>query len=51
MPETNDDDTLRYFIAFQEFPNCRLSKNVGENIFQSYTGITSENTDFHVLVA
>ena len=29
----------------------RISRNIGENIFPSYTGITSENTDFHVLVA
>ena len=29
----------------------RISRNIGENIFRSYTGNTSENTDFHVLVA
>ena len=29
----------------------RISRNIGENIFQSYTGTTSENTDFHILVA
>ena len=31
----------------------RISRNSGENIFRSYTGrsSTSENTDFHVLVA
>ena len=29
----------------------RISINIGENIFPSYTGTTSENTDFHVLVA
>ena len=29
----------------------RMSRNIGENIFRSYTGTTSENTDFHVLVA
>ena len=29
----------------------RISRNSGENIFRSYTGTTSENTDFHVLVA
>ena len=28
-----------------------ISRNFSKNIFQSYTGITSENTDFHVLVA
>ena len=29
----------------------RISRNIGENIFRSYTGTTGENTDFHVLVA
>ena len=29
----------------------RISRNIGENIFRSYTGNTIENTDFHVLVA
>ena len=29
----------------------RISRNIGENIFRSYTGNTSENTDFRVLVA
>ena len=29
----------------------RISRNIGENIFRSYTGTTSENTNFHVLVA
>ena len=29
----------------------RISKNIGENIFWSYTGNTSENTDFDILVA
>ena len=29
----------------------RISRNIGVNIFRSYTGNTSENTDFHVLVA
>ena len=29
----------------------RISRNIGENIFRSYTVTTSENTDFHVLVA
>ena len=29
----------------------RISINIGENIFRYYTGTTSENTDFHVLVA
>ena len=31
--------------------SCFMSRNIGENIFRSYTGNTSENTDFHVLVA
>ena len=31
--------------------SCRISRNIGENIFRSYTGTTSENADFHVLVA
>ena len=29
----------------------RILRNIGENIFRSYTGTTSENTDFHVFVA
>ena len=29
----------------------RIWRNSGENIFRSYTGTTSENTDFHVLLA
>ena len=29
----------------------RISRNSSENIFRSYTGTTSENTDFHVLLA
>ena len=29
----------------------RISRNIGKNIFRSYIGIISENTDFHVLVA
>ena len=29
----------------------RISGNIGENIFRSYTGSTSENTDFHVFIA
>ena len=28
-----------------------LSDRISRNIFQSYTGTTSENTDFHVLLA
>ena len=29
----------------------RILRNIGEKFFRSYTGATSENTDFHVLVA
>ena len=36
----------RYFML-----SGRISRNIAENIFRSYTGSTSENTDFHVLVA
>ena len=28
----------------------RISRIIGENIFRSYTGSTSENTDFHAPV-
>ena len=38
--------TLYFFMLFG-----RTSRNIGENIFPSYTGSTSENTNFHVLVA
>ena len=27
--------------------SVRISRNIGENILRSYTGTTSENTDFH----
>ena len=40
------DDIKIYFML-----SGRISKNIGENIVRSYTGSTSENTDFHVLVA
>ena len=39
-------DTFYYFVL-----SGTISRNIGENIFRSYTGNTSENTDFHVLVA
>ena len=39
-------NTLDYFML-----SGRISRNIGENVFRSYTGNTSENTDFHVLVA
>ena len=29
----------------------RISRNISENIFLSYTSSISENTDFHVFVA
>ena len=38
--------TIVYFLL-----SVRILRNIGENIFRSYTGTTSENTDFHVLVA
>ena len=41
----NTPTILNYFML-----SGRISRNIGENIFRSYTG-TSENTDFHVLVA
>ena len=34
-----------YFMLF-----VRILRNISENIFRSYTGTTSENTDFHALV-
>ena len=37
---------IYYFIL-----SGRISRNIGENIFRSYTGTTCENTDFHVLVS
>ena len=37
---------LLYFML-----SGRISRNIGENIFRSYTGTTSENTDFSVLLA
>ena len=39
-------NTACYFML-----SGRISKNIGENIFRFYTGTTSENTDFHALVA
>ena len=30
--------------------SSRISRNIGENIFRSYTGSTSENTDLYMLV-
>ena len=38
-------------LGFYFMLSDRISRNIGENIFRSYTGTTSENTDFHVLVA
>ena len=37
---------MNYFMLSR-----RISRNIGESTFRSYTGSTSENTDFHVLVA
>ena len=43
---------VHHLILFVYFMlSGRISIIIGENIFRSYTGITSENTDFHVLVA
>ena len=44
---SKSSNTVLLFHAFQK----DIRRNIGENIFRSYTGITSENTDFHVLVA
>ena len=38
--------TTNYFML-----SGRISKNISENVLRSNTGTTSENTDFHVLVA
>ena len=38
---------IRLYFMF----SGRISRNIGGNIFRSYTGTTSENIDFHVLVA
>ena len=38
---------VTYYFMF----SGRISRNIGENIFRAYTVTTSENTDFHVLVA
>ena len=42
--EENVDNACYFMLS------GRISRNIGENIFRSYTGTTSENTDFHVLV-
>ena len=42
----NTCSTIHYFML-----SGRISRYIGESIFPSYTGTTSENTDFHVLVA
>ena len=41
----------RWFVADYFMLSGRISRNIGENIFRSYSGTGSENTDFHVLVA
>ena len=38
-------------IVFYFMLSGRISRNIDENMFRSYIGTTSENTDFHVLVA
>ena len=38
---------MNYYFMF----SGRISRIIGENIFRSYTGTTSENTNFHVFVA
>ena len=41
-----------FIIAFYYYMlSSWISRNIGENNFWSYTGTTSENTDFHFLVA
>ena len=42
---------IKINMNFYFLLSSRISRNIGENIFRSYTGTTSENTDFHVLVA
>ena len=42
---------ITVYICIYFMLSGRISRNIGENIFQSYTGTTSENTNFHVLVA
>ena len=37
-------NTTDYFML-----SGRISRNISENIFLSYTGTTSENNDFHML--
>ena len=50
---TYKDSFRGYNVILQFFfmLSGRISRNIGENIFGSYTGTTSENTNFHVLVA
>ena len=51
--DEDQDGAISYREVGEEYFKLsgRISRNIGENIFQSYTGSTSENTDFHVLVA
>ena len=46
LQKLGEKDKKCYFML-----SDRISRKIGENIFRSYTGTTSENTDFHVLVA
>ena len=56
---SNRNDKINYipnnfFLSYKYFCfklSGRISRNIGKNIFRSYTGSTSENTDFHILVA
>ena len=41
----HDSNTLFYFMLYG-----RISRNIGENIFGSYIGTTSENIDFMFLL-
>ena len=46
VPRKGNREKLVYFML-----SGMILRNIGENIFRSYTGATSKNTDFHVLVA
>ena len=46
-----ENSKFGYIITVYFMLSGRISRNIGENIFGSYTGTTSENTKFHVLVA
>ena len=46
-----DSKAKKTWMTCVDMLSGRVSRNIGENAFRSYTGTTSENTDFHVLVA